>query len=129
MCRYYIDDHKRGAFELGAPTTDVLDVTGRPAEDFETIARRYAAQPGNQRTFGNWLRTFAQFMITPLSPGFNLDRYDRELRRPFPSVPQFAPDSKVWRREHAIADTLKPAAPGHGRAPIAATSRGQWLEF
>jgi hypothetical protein len=27
--RYYIDDHKRGAFELGAPTTDVLDVTGQ----------------------------------------------------------------------------------------------------
>jgi uncharacterized protein YbjT (DUF2867 family) len=27
--RYYIDDQKRGAFELGAPTTDVLDVTGR----------------------------------------------------------------------------------------------------
>jgi len=127
--RYYIDDHKRGAFELGAPTTDVLDVTGRPAEDFETIARRYAAQPSNQRTFGNWLRTFAQFMITPLSPGFNLDRYYRELRPPFPSVPLFATDSKVWRREHAIADTLKPAAPGHGRAPIAATSRGQWLEF
>jgi len=33
--RYYIDDHKRGAFELGAPTTDVHDVTGRSAEDFE----------------------------------------------------------------------------------------------
>ena len=30
--RYYIDDHKRGAFELGASTTDVFDVTGRPAE-------------------------------------------------------------------------------------------------
>src|SRR6202521_3118089 len=26
--RYYIDDQKRGAFELGAPATDVLDVTG-----------------------------------------------------------------------------------------------------
>src|SRR5215470_8563978 len=102
--RYYIDDHKRGAFELGAPTTDVPDVTGRPAEDFETIARRYAALPRNQRTFGNWLREFAQFMLAPLSPGFNLERYDRELRRPFPSEPQFAPDSKVWRREHAIAD-------------------------
>ncbi len=105
--RYYIDDHKRGAFELGAPTTDVLDVTGRPAEDFETIARRYAALPRNQRTLGNWLRQFAQFMIAPLSPGFNLDRYDRELRRPFPSEPQFAPESKVWRREHAIADAAK----------------------
>jgi NAD(P)H dehydrogenase (quinone) len=28
--RYYIDDQKRGAFEPGAPTTDVLEVTGRP---------------------------------------------------------------------------------------------------
>lgn len=101
--RYYIDDHKRGAFELGAPTTDVLDVTGRPAEDFETIARRYAALRRNQRTFSNWLREFGQFLIAPLSPGFNLDRYDRELRSPFPSEPQFASESKVWRHERAIA--------------------------
>ena len=100
--RYYIDDHKRGAFELGAPTTDVLDVTGRPAEDFETIARRYAAQPRNRRTVGNWLREFAQFVIAPLGPSFNFDRYDRELRRPFSSDPQFAPESEVWRREHGI---------------------------
>jgi NAD(P)H dehydrogenase (quinone) len=120
--RYYIDDHKRGTFELGAPTTDVLDVTGRPAEDFETIARRYAALPRNQRTFSNWLREFTQFMIAPLSPGFNLDRYDRELRRPFPSQPQFAPESKVWRREHGIAALAKPAASAHERA-VSATSR------
>ena len=110
--RYYIDDHRRGAFELGAPTTDVLDVTGRSPEDFETIARRYATLSRNQRTPGNWLREFAQLMIAPLSPGFNLGRYDRELRRPFPSEPQFAPDSMVWRREHAIANTAKPAVPG-----------------
>src|SRR5258707_14244079 len=53
--RYYIDDHNRGAFELGAPTTDVLDVIGRSPEAFETIPRRYAAQPCNQRTIGHWL--------------------------------------------------------------------------
>ena len=127
--RYYIEDHRRGAFELGAPTTDVLDVTGQPPEDFETIARHYAALPGNQRTLGNWLRGLAQFIITPLRPGFNFDRYDRELRRPFPSEPQFAPDSKVWRREHAIANITKPAMPGSAKAPIIATSRGQRLEF
>jgi NAD(P)H dehydrogenase (quinone) len=121
--RYYIDDHMRGAFELGAPTTDVLDVTGRPAEDFETIARRYAALPSNRRTLGNGLRQVAEFMIAPLSPGFNLDRYDRELRRPFPSQPQFAPESKVWRREHAIADAARPAAPGRDKVRPAATSR------
>jgi len=101
--RYYIEDHKLGAFELGAPTSDVLDVTGRPAEDFETIARRYAAQPANRRTLGNWVREFAQFMLAPLSPGFNLDRYDRELRRPLPSEAQLATESTIWRREHAIA--------------------------
>ncbi len=102
--RYYIEDHKHGVFELGAPTNDVLEVTGRPPEDFETIARRYAALPDNQRTFSNWLRTVAQFLITPLSPGFNFEGYDRELRRPFPSQPRFAPESEVWRREHAITD-------------------------
>ena len=125
--RYYIDDHKRGVFELGAPTTDVLEVTGRPAEDFETIARRYAAQPRNQRTFGNWVREFAQFMMAPLSPGFNLDRYDRELRRPFPSAPQFAPEGKVWRSEHGITDRANSAASVHKKA-TSGTSGAQWLE-
>jgi NAD(P)H dehydrogenase (quinone) len=125
--RYYIDDHKRGAFELGAPTTDVLDVTGRPAEDFETIARRYAALPQNRRTFGNWVRELAQFMTAPLTPGFNFDRYDRELRRPFPFEPQSAPESKVWRREHGITDPAKPAASVHNMG-TSATSRPKWLE-
>jgi NAD(P)H dehydrogenase (quinone) len=124
--RYYFEDHKRGAFELGAPNTDVLDVTGRPAEDFETIARRYAAQPGNQRTLTNWLRTFAQFMMAPLIPGFNFDGYDRELRAPIPSQPRFATDSNVWRREHAIANTVNPdARPGSGSS-VAVSPR---LEF
>ena len=109
--RHYINDHQRGAFELGAPTTDVLDVTGRPAEDFETIARRYAALPGNRPTVGNWLRQFAQFMIGPFSPGFNFDRYDRELRCPFPAHAQSAPESKIWRREHAVDDAIRPALP------------------
>jgi NAD(P)H dehydrogenase (quinone) len=121
--RYYIDDHKRGVFELGAPTSDVLDVTGRPPEDFETIARRYAALPGNQGTFGNWLRTVAQFLITPLSPGFNFGRYDRELRRPFPSQPQFATESKDWRREHDIAHATEPATSGGNNASTTDSAR------
>ena len=120
--RYYIEDHKRGAFEIGAPTTDVFDVTGKPAEDFETIARRYAALPANRRTFANTLSHFAQFMLAPVSPGFDFDRYDRELRRPFPSRPQFAPDSKVWRREHDAVDA-KGAAPALEKARVFAADR------
>src|SRR5882724_5655656 len=67
---------------------------------------RYAALPRNRRTLGSGLREFAQFVIASFSPGFNLDRYDRELRRPFPSQPQFAPESKVWRREHGEAKRI-----------------------
>jgi hypothetical protein len=121
--RHYNDDHKRGAFEVGAPTSDVLDVTGRPAEDFETIARRYAALPENSRSLGNRLRQFAQLMSVPFSSGFNFDRYDRELRRPFPSHPQFAADSAVWRREHAIADATQLAAPSRDTVRPFAASR------
>ena len=119
--RYYIDDHRRNAFELGGPTNDVLDVTGRPPEDFETIARRYAILPQNQRTPGNWLRELAQFMMTPLSPGYNFDRYDRELRRPFPSRPQLASESEVWRREHGISVVAEPGIANRYKAASAAS--------
>lgn len=116
--RYYIDDHKRGAFEVGAPTTDVLEVTGRPAEDFETIARRFAALPRNRRTLGNRMRELAEFLMTPLRPGPNLDRYDRELRHPFPSAPLFATESEAWRSEH-IESPMRPARIAEPREMLA----------
>jgi hypothetical protein len=100
--RYYIDDHLRFAFELGAPTNDVLELTGRPAEDFETIARRYADLPQNRPTLANKLRTLAGFLLAPLTPGFDFERYDRQLQRPFPSRPELAPESAFWRAEHDI---------------------------
>ena len=121
--RYYIEDHKQGAFEVGAPTTDVPDVTGRPAEDFETIARRYAAQPRNQRTLSNWIREFGQFMTSPFTRGINFDRYDRELRRPFPSAPRFAAESAIWRDEHHITDSIHRSAPIRNSGRAAAPDR------
>lgn len=99
--RYYIEDHKQGAFALGAPTNDVLEVTGHPAEDFETTARRYAAQPEAQRTFANWLRTLAHFTLTPLSPGYNPERLDRELRCPAPALPLLAMSNEFWKLERS----------------------------
>jgi uncharacterized protein YbjT (DUF2867 family) len=122
--RYYIEDHRRGAFEWGAPTNDVLEVTGRPAEDFETIARRYAAPWDNRRTLGNRLRELGEFLRIPLSPGFNLRRYERELRGPFPSEPQFATDSAVWVREHGRAGFGRSGSSGsESKLQVIETSR------
>lgn len=116
--RYYIEEHKRGTFELGAPTTDVLDVTGCQPEDFETIARRYAAAPHVRPTFANRLRQIMQSTRAPLSRSFDLQRYDRELRRPSPSEPKLAADSTVWLREHGLTDGAAPfSSSGLGGPP------------
>ena len=100
--RYYIQDHKQGAFELGAPTNHVLEVTGRQPEDFETIARRYAARPEAQRNFKNWLHTFSEFMQVPMRPGYNLNKFDREQGFPVPPPPQFVMQSERWKATHSF---------------------------
>jgi len=98
--RYYVEDHKQGAFALSAPTNDVLEVAGRPAEHFEATARCYAAQMEAQRNFANWLRTFIDFMRNPLRPGYNPERLDRELRFPEPPAPRLAMGNEDWKMEH-----------------------------
>ncbi len=98
--RHYVEDHKQGAFALSAPTNDVLEVTGRVPEDFETIARRYAARPEARRTFVNWLRTFVDFLRTPVSPGYNPERLDHALRFPLPETPRLAMANERWKAEH-----------------------------
>src|SRR5215469_6181454 len=100
--RFYVEDHKQGAFALGAPTNDVLEVTGRPAENFETTARRYAARPVAQRTFANWLRTLTDFLLTPLTPGYNPERLDRKLRFPAPPLPLLAMANEPWKVERGV---------------------------
>lgn len=105
----YITDHKQGAFALGAPSNDILEVTGRPAEDFETTARRYAALPEARRTFGNTVKTFADFMRTPVSPGYNLARYVRESGFPVPPHPRFAMEDERWQAEHGQAEHGQPS--------------------
>lgn len=98
--RYYLDDHKQGAFEFGAPTAVVEELTGHPVEDFETTVRRYAAMPFARQTFANRLRAFLQFNLVPFTPGYNLERFEREHFHPMPPVPQFAMSSDRWRIEH-----------------------------
>jgi uncharacterized protein YbjT (DUF2867 family) len=110
--RYYIEDHKQGAFELGAPTNDVLEVTGHPAEDFEATVRRYAAAPLAQRTVGNFIRAFVEFMVTPLSPGYDLDRIDRQMKFSVPPKAMLAMQDDHWKAERGrqlARQTAQPA--------------------
>ena len=109
----YLQEQDRGTFELGGPTADVVETTGRQPESFETITRRYAARPEMQRTPGNFLRVLAGFMSVPMRPGFNPDRFARTLWMPQPKRPILSGNSAFWRQEHSIpADGVADAAKG-----------------
>jgi uncharacterized protein YbjT (DUF2867 family) len=108
---HYIEEHRRGAFAIGAPTDDVVRVTGRPPESFEAVARRLAALPENRRSASRTLREFARFMWLPLARVPNIRRYVRGLHIAAPAATQYSGESAVWQREHIVTETqLRPSA-------------------
>ncbi|WP_082731276.1 MULTISPECIES: NmrA family NAD(P)-binding protein [unclassified Sphingomonas] len=95
--RYWVRDHAQGAFSFRAPTDDVRRVTGRAPESFDTIARRYAALPEARRSFGASARAWADFMRTPMMPGYDLDAFDQRLGLSRPADSRFAMEDAGWR--------------------------------
>jgi len=75
--RHYFQDHDRGAFAVGAPNTTIRELTGKDAEDFETIARSHVASPESRQSFGARLAAFTPFMAVPTLPGIDPVTYDR----------------------------------------------------
>jgi hypothetical protein len=102
---HYIEEHRRGAFAIGAPTDDVVRVTGRPPESFEAVARRLAALPENRRSASRTLREFARFMWLPFARVPNIRRYVRGLQIATPAETQYSGESAAWRRAHSVTET------------------------
>ncbi len=104
--RYYMEDHKRGTFEFEGGINDTIrELTGKPAEDFETTARRYAALPFAQKTLTNRAKALFNFMVVPLYPGYNLNAWEREHLVPTQQDAKFCLESEVWLHEHAFKPT------------------------
>ena len=117
--RYYAEELRRGAYEIGAPTNHVELVTGQKPESFEQIARRYLKDPTlihPRLTHGGKLdaMTFMFRMMRSRVPDF--DRWERDRSHPILKQPLLAPDSKEW-----LASAEKQQAnlllPGSGRQP------------
>jgi uncharacterized protein YbjT (DUF2867 family) len=109
--RHYFQDHDRGAFAVGAPKDTVRELTGRDAEDFETIARRHAALPESRHSFGARLAALARFMAVPILPGFNPAIYDRAQEQPVPPTPHLALDDADWTASHGIEGSVVVQSP------------------
>ena len=109
--RHYIQEQNHGTFAIGGPTDDVLEVTGRPPESFETIARRHAAMASNRRTTARQLRTLADFLSVPMRRGFRADQFDRRLGLPMQGNTKLNRDNPRWMAEHtrlALAPSESP---------------------
>jgi hypothetical protein len=101
VLRHYMEDMKRGTFSFeGGVTNIVEELTGTPAESFETTARRYAAMPFAQQTLANLLKAFMRFNLTPFYPGHDFDRWDRTMRFPQPANPTLSVDDATWQDTH-----------------------------
>jgi uncharacterized protein YbjT (DUF2867 family) len=94
--RHYIEDHKQGAFERGAPSDVVERLTGRPPESFATIAARYAARPEARGSAASMIAAWGRFLVTPFMPGYDLARFEDR-----PDAAAAAPAAL----RHAMADS------------------------
>ena len=99
---YYLEEMKRGTFSFEGGVTHVVEeVTGRPAESFETTARRYAQMPFARQSIGNRLRGIINFLMTPLYPGHNFGTLERTLRLHRPTNATLSIQDPLWRVTHA----------------------------
>ena len=102
--RYWGEDNDRGAFAVGAPNDTVRELTGKEAEDFETIARRHAALPASRQSLGARLAVLARFVMLPMLPGFDPVAYERTQEHPAPLAPRLALDDAGWRASQGAED-------------------------
>ena len=85
---------------MGAPTNHVEEVTGRPAEDFETTARRYIANPAlidPRLKVPGMLGTLGFVLRMLITPSLDIDAYQRERGIPMLAKPVPAYDNPDWR--------------------------------
>ncbi|MFQ5741712.1 MAG: hypothetical protein ACE5JX_22160 [Acidobacteriota bacterium] len=92
-----MEDYRRNAFGIGAPTNAVVEVGGREPEEFETIARRYITErPQAVQSFGNKLKAIGFFAKMLMTPTPNMEEYEEQQNHPLLKNPVYSSDSEEW---------------------------------
>jgi len=126
----YAQDSKLSAFSHDGGVTRVMEeLTGHPAENFETTARRYAAMPFAKQTLANRLKAFINFNLTPFYPGYDIKGYERQLQLPVPPKPLYCMENDRWRTNRAAQMAEQGIAHAHpstssGKTPQATVRNG-----
>ncbi|MEW8450417.1 MAG: NmrA family NAD(P)-binding protein [Candidatus Thiodiazotropha sp.] len=100
--RRYVEEYRRRSFEMGAPNDVVLEMTGKAAEDFESIARRYinSYAPITVPTLGNKLKAIGSFIRLVLTSPVDLDKFEKSRDYPLPVNPAYSIESTSWVQSH-----------------------------
>jgi uncharacterized protein YbjT (DUF2867 family) len=97
----YAIDYQKNAFGINAPTDVVRRITGREAEDFETVARRYAATNEEVRpSFVMQLKLMLGMIISLLRPAPKTAPYLALDEFSDRSHVVFSADSPEWCQSH-----------------------------
>ncbi len=101
VLKYYTADYRQNAFAKGG-TTDVVErLTGRPSEDFATIAKRYASiRPEAQRSFSNKVIAMLHFAKLLLTIPYNVDAIEKKWHIPKPNSSRYAIENSTWLKTH-----------------------------
>jgi hypothetical protein len=98
--KWYVDELKRGTFAIDAPTDVVAQLTGRPPEDMETIARRYLnTMPGTTRGPSGMARAMTLLAKSLVTPAPNRKRYLRTFQDGA-AIGTLSIDSQLWQSTH-----------------------------
>jgi hypothetical protein len=111
--RWYIDDYKKDAFAIHAPTDIVAILTGRDPEPFHTIVRSCAqSNPRTRPHLGNLAHALGALTHAMVTPAPKLSRLVRTSELPRGDGYTLSADSPEWARTHQD----RKAAPGPTKA-------------
>ena len=97
---HYFSDYAKNAFAVGSPTDVVEAVAGRPAEDFETIIRRYVAEGNAAPQLSAKLGQVFTMMKAIVTSPPRMDRFNQMDHFSNPGHAQLSADSLRWRATH-----------------------------
>lgn len=100
--RYYLEDYRRNAFAVGAPTDAVEVVGGRAPEDFASIVRRYVSiSPEARRSVRGTVKAAWGLLRILVTSPLDLDRVERVQGHPSVRASEFVDESRAWLEAHA----------------------------
>jgi len=116
--KWYVDELKRGTFAVNAPTDVVERLTGRPAEDMETIARRYlTTMPGTTRGLSGMARAMRLLARSVVAPAPDRKRYLQTFQGGT-AFGELSIDSDLWQTTHDPDRIRDAQLPRIGATPL-----------